>query len=660
MTARGCAVCRWFHASCGCCILRTETMAPALLAPSRTLTVLLSASLVAACTTNEQKKTAPTTTTTAGATGAATPPATDPTAPVVPAGAPDKITLASGGTIHALTNDEKVLGHFVIANTSALLKDIKTQIAPPRAATMLEESSLRAIIGMGLGPRSNIAQALDLAAPIGCALVEVQPEPQVGCTFGYRGGAKAFVADLGEENKLQDAAGHVAGYSIDGKSVYVDELGPQIVLTNGADLFKQVSPYLERNLIVRAGAVYGDIEIVGYVATAFDRYRSQITPLLEQLSGTDATPPKTDNPALDGMLAAFSAYQKRSSKQSFDRIAEVSQLNVYLSVEPAGFMAGGAAFALPGSRMAQEAAQFGGQRLDPAAAGIAPTGTAMLAAFHANPRVFEQPSAVEMRRLLADAWAPLAGRDAAGIEAAIAAFQAEQAGLYDGQSLLALGNEPGAPVGLMIANHLAAGQSARDGWKAWSASFTPDSVLGKNFSQYMTWKFTPDAANIDGVAVDRWTIEPGAAVAQMASSMPADAKVMLDKVLGGMFLHIDRAEVGGYVVHTLAPKAEASYMKRVIAAVQGTGNVGATSGVAKVLARDPEAVGVLAVDIKQVLDLARNVVTNYANKPASRVPNYGLDLSDFFATFRYSTDGTSTVEFVFSQPMIDQLKPLMQ
>jgi hypothetical protein len=390
----------------------------------------------------------------------------------------------------------------------------------------------------------------------------------------------------------------------------------------------------------------------------FDRYRGVITPLLEQFSNAGATPPATGNPAIDNAVQAFTAYQKRSSKQSFDRIAEISQFTLFFSVEPAGVMFGGAAFPKPGSRMAQEAAQFGGMKLDGANAAIAPTGTAMLAAFHTNPRVYEMASVADMRKLVAETWAPVSGRDAASIEAAFAAFQTEQATLYDGQNMFAFGNEQGAPIAVMIASHLAAGKAARESWKAWSQAFTPDAVLGSNFSQYLTWKFTPDAANVDGVPVDRWTIEPGPAVKKMEGQMPPDAKAMIDKVLGGLFLHIDRAEVGGHVVHTMAPKSEANYMKRVIAAVQGKNNVSAVPGVAKILARDPDAVGIMAVDLKQILDMARNMA-RYGAKPGN-IPNLGTDLADFYATFRNTSDGTSSMEFVVSQQLIEQLKTQLQ
>lgn len=636
-------------------------MAHALSVSHRTLGVLLSSTLVLACG-NEQKKAQPTPTTTAAATGAAvTPPPTtpDPTQPVVAAPA-TKVELASGGTVNALGNDANVLGHFMVANSSRLLGDIKAQLVTPRYAGFLEESTLRSLVSMALDKRANMAQNVDLAAPLGCVLADFKmPEPAVSCTFGYRGGATQFVKELGEQNKQQDGAGHVAAYnSPNGQTVYVDEVAGQVVVSSGKDTFNTTQGYLQNNMIGRAGAVNGDVEIVAYVATAFDRYRDVITPILDQIGNLNQTPPSTGNPAVDGALQAFTSYQKKSSKQGFERIAELTQLTMFFSVEPAGVMFGGAMFPKPGSRVALEAAQYGGLKLDAAFAGSAPTGAAMLASFHANPAMNESPSVVEMRRLVSEIWAPLSGRDAAGIEAALAGFQAENAALYDGQGVFTVGNEAGAPFALFIGSHLQPGKSAREGWKAWSSGFTPEAVLGANLSQYLTWKFTPDAANVDGVAVDRWTFEPGPAIkGKIEAEMRADAKVMVDKVLGGLFLNVDRAETNGTVLITIAPKAEANFMRRAIGAAQGNGNVGAGAGMAKALARDPSGVGVLAFDVKEILAMVKNMA-NYG-APVGALPNVGTDLGDVYATFRYSTDGTSAMEFVISQQIIDQIKTLI-
>ena len=302
---------------------------------------------------------------------------------------------------------------------------------------------------------------------------------------------------------------------------------------------------------------------------------------------------------------------------------------------------------------------YGSPRRDPAFASTAPSGTAMMFAMAMPPMVDPPQSVVDARRMMAEGWGALIGREPAALEAAMAAFQRENAGLYEGHTLVALGREPGALFGMEIAARLQAGKAARDSWKAWSASFTPEAVLGTNFSKYLTWSFTPDALTVDGVAVDRWTITPGAeAKAAMEQSMKPEVRDFIDKALGGMFLNIDRAETGGSVIFTVAPKAEASYMQRAIAAAQGKGSVAGTPGLARVMARDPQTSGVLAVDVREGIEWIRELAP-YGARTEGLPQNLGTDLGDFYLTIRYSSDGAMAMEYVFSQQMIAQIKALI-
>ncbi len=630
----------------------------------RTLAVLLSSLVALACNKDEQKKADPAakTATVADGKDAAKPAPELEVKTPAPAGnstSVASVVMGSGGTIHALQSEPDVLGHFAIANASQLLADVKTQLVPPRYAGFLEEAALRSLVSMALDKRSNLAMNYDLAAPLGCALVEPKIEDvKVGCTFGYKGGAKAFAADLGDTNKQADGGGHVAAYTLEGKSVYVDGgAGDVVFVSSGADTFAKTQAYLQRNVVDRAKDIHGDLEIVVYVASAAERYRGVLEPLFNQMSGQPPAP--TGNPAVDAAAKAWTDYRQASSKTTFDRIGDFAQMSFFFSVEPAGVMMGGALFPKTGSQMAQDMALYGDVKLDPAFAGLAPSGTLALLAMHISNAAYSMKSAAESRTMIAQVWGAFTGKDAAGVEAALTAFQKENSELYDGQTMVALGREEGALFGLTMAGRLQAGKSAREAWKAWSTGFTPEAVLGAEFSKYVSWKFTPDAATVDGAAIDRWTIEPGAAVkGDLEKQMPPDAKAMLDKTLGGLFIHIDRAEAGGSVIFTVAPKAEAKYMKRAIASFGGTGNVAGEAGLKQALARDPQTTGVLAVDLKQLLAWVRDLSAYGAN--TGGVPqNLGTDLGDFYFNTRYTKDGAMVMEYVFSQQLIDQLKPMI-
>jgi len=609
----------------------------------RTLVVLFSSTLALACNKDEPKPA------TATAGTPVTPAAADVPVAAAPAIAPVVVT--------PIATDGEVLGHFVVVNPSQLLKDVKTQLVPEKYAGVLEEDSLRAMLALALEQRGDLARKFDLATPIGCAVVEVVEAQQVACVFGYTGGAKAFAADLGEQNRLPDPAGHTAAYQFESQMAFIDGLGDRVVTSVGAETFKKSQGYLQRSILDRAAVMHGDLEFMFHVGTIFSRYRSVLEPLFKNMS--DTTVPATGNPAIDGMTQAFKNYSARTNQNNLQRFSEIDQLALYVSVEPDGVALGGTVMPRAGTRMAQDMAAYGTPKLDQAFAGGAPSGTAMMIALAMIPQANELPSMVETRQLLAQGWAAFSGHDAAAIEAAIAGYQRENAALYDGQILMALGREPGALFGMELMSRLQTGKAARDAWRAWSASFTPDAVLGKEFSKYLTWSFTPDTANIDGVAVDRWTITPGVETrAKMEESMPPDAKAFIDKAMGGLYLNIDRAETEGRVIFTMAPKAEGNYMKRAIAAAQGKGSVAGQPGLTRLLARDAASGGVLAVDVREgaawIGDLAQ-----FGAKQMDVPPNLGTDLGDFYFTFRYNTGGSMGMEYMVSQPLIAQIKAMI-
>jgi len=629
----------------------------------RTLLVLLSSTLALACNKDEPKPTAGAATAGAATAGAAGGAGTAGAPAVVEGPQPvhmgsGEVALAGGDTIPGLDAEPDVLGHFALVNASQLITDVKTQLVPPKYAGFLEEATLRSMLSIALDKRGNLAMNYDLAAPLGCALVEPGiADLKMSCVFGYTGGAKAFVGDLGEENRRADAEGHTAAYGLEGKVAYIDALGDRVVVSSGPETFKKTQNYLQRNILDRAGKVHGDLEIVAYVSTIYERYRSNIEPLLKMMNS--APPAATGNPAVDGMMQAFSSYSNRSSQNTVQRISEIAQFSMFFSVEPEGVAMGGALFPKPGTRMAEEMKLYGTPRIDQAFASTAPSGTAMMFALATIPQQQQPPSMLEARRMMAEGWGALIGREPAAIESAIAAFQSENLALYDGHTMVAIGREPGALFGLEIASRLQSGKSARDAWKAWSATFTPEAVLGAELSKFVTWSFTPDAATVDGVAVDRWTIAPGAeAKARMEQDIKPEARAFIDKAFGGMFLNIDRAETGGTVIFTIAPKAEANYMQRAIAAAQGKGSVAGTPGLTRVLNRDPATAGVLAIDVRQGVEWIRDLAP-YGARTEGLPQNLGTDLGDFYFTFRYAADGAMVMEYMFSQQMIAQIKTLI-
>lgn len=637
--------------------------------PLRSVTTLLLASgLAFACNKEEAKKTdtgAAGTTPPAEVKTDAPPPATPtpdapPVAPVVTTPEVTQIAIA-GKPVAALENPgDAILGHFVVANPGALLNDIRTQLAPASVAGKLEEKAVRGVMAAGLGKQSAIAEKLDFAAPAGCALLSAsETGADLACVFGYQGGAEAFVKDVGDKDKQADAAGHLASYKAGDQLIFVDALGDRAVVTLGATSFASAQGYLQKNILDRQAQVTGDLEIVLYLGGAIGRYKGQLEPIITALlAQSTAKPPTTGNPTADAIAAAFTDYQTKTTQSMFDRLADYRQVSVVLDVETTGFHVGTALFPTPNSRAARETA-FAAATLDPNLVRSAPAGAALVFAGAGNPNAYQAESATEMRKLVSEVWSKVNGMEPAAIDAALLSFAKQQSELYDGNSVITLGHEPGAIFGLTIANKLQSGKAARESFKTWALGFTPANVLGPQLSALVNWSVTPDAATIDGVAIDRLTIEPAGLVkGQLEQNMPPSAKAAVDTYLGGLALHVDRAEVGGVVLLSMSPKAEQNHMKRAIAAIKGEGSLKDDAALNALLARDPQMSGLVAFDLKQTFAWLKTIEPL---APAlAKAPALGNDLGDFSFDMRFASDGASAFEFNVSQALIDQAKRLAQ
>ena len=99
-------------------------------------------------------------------------------------------------------------------------------------------------------------------------------------------------------------------------------------------------------------------------------------------------------------------------------------------------------------------------------------------------------------------------------------------------------------------------------------------------------------------------------------------------------------------------------MQRAIAAAQGKGSVAGTPGLARVMGRDPQTSGVLAIDVHQGIEWIRELA-QYGARTEGLPQNLGTDLGDFYLTIRYGSDGVMAMEYVFSQQMIAQIRALI-
>jgi hypothetical protein len=259
-----------------------------------------------------------------------------------------------------------------------------------------------------------------------------------------------------------------------------------------------------------------------------------------------------------------------------------------------------------------------------------------------------------MREVLIDAYAKGVGRDPATVRTAIETFLDENSTLYGRDFAFSVMHLPGTQGGLVVSRKLTA--PARERWKPWTDGFDPTAVLGPEGIKMVTWSFQADALDVDGVPVDRWTIEPGpdakAKIAAEADPVVAE----IERRFGGLRLEIDRVELSDRVLFVVAPGAQERYIRAAIAATKGGPSTGGDAGLRALLARNPETSAIMAVDVAGALDWAREVLPPDA--AGKLPPGLGTDLGDFYVSATYGVSGRQFGEMVLSQAMIDELRKL--
>lgn len=567
----------------------------------------------------------------------------------------DAVVAATGKTLDVLDQElahEKgvVLGHVLLPNPAQVLTDLKG-FSPAQAQGFMDEAALKALVGMQLGERAKVVQNIDLKRPHGCAVVDIKAyeEAPVSCAIAYTGGAKQLVTDMGEGGKTA-ADGHFAAYEVEGQKIFIDELGDHVGVTAYPDLFAKTKGYLEKNIVARGSAPRGDVEVVAYVGEIIESYPEEVKPLLDKMREQQDLGGATADPRLAQLQQVYADYNKKNSERTIQQFKDMKQVSIDIGVDDKGMMFGLTMLPKAGSDAAKIAADYGGGVVDPALAKTAPDGTWMLMLGHNERGAWKSPQAQDAIGMMVDGWAALAKRDAAVGRAAVDEYLEETEALYGNDSLFGLSAVDGGLFGAVMVTPTK--KPTRDAWLAWSAAFTPDAVLGDEGSKYATWSFEPEHAKVDGVVIDRWTIEPTESARKgIMADMSDKDKKQLDQYIGELRLVVDRAEVDGRVVWTVAPKAEDAWMKRVVGAQKGKGSLAGDPGLEAALSYHPGAAVVFGLDINGMFDWLRSMPD--LKDAMAKIPNdLGENLSDVLLVMEYRKDGVSTIDFVVSSAVI--------
>lgn len=647
---------------------------------SRSLSVLVvSASLVVAATACQQNKPAPEGEKPAAAAGEGgggaageTPAGGGETPPTVEGGG----APATGDTVAAAPpviehEKSKVLGHVAMPNPSAFLGEIKNQLVPAEFKSFADENTLKSLASVQAGEAAAVVNNLDLSKPMGCALIDYKSHPGVPlvCTMGYKGGAEGLAKELPASAKQADAGGHVAAFKFDGQDIFVDGLvdgtSEQVVISLHTDGYSLAKDYLDKGLVQRAaaGKMQGDLETVAFVADAFEMYAAELEPIILATQASQNTPlPATGNPTLDTLAKSFQEVGANNNKQNIETFKQMEQLTLYVALEPWGLGMGGTMRPRAGTELETSMKQYGGGKLPQTLLGMAPTGTFLLAGGNAGQPGLDSPVMQQSLTLLSSTWATLTGGDAAKAKEALVAYNTEFRGLFSNDSTYALVDVEGAPFAMALGMGLQEGKTARDSFKTFATTATAEALLGAEATKYVTWTWTVDAANVDGVAIDRLTLALGPEAKKLYDAANTDsdkqAKAVIDQIFGAPELKIDRVEAAGMVSFLIAPKHEEKFAKIVLDAQKGTGSIASDPGFKALMERSGDDSALLALNGKGLMDWMRGIDPKIAEELAA-VPAWGNDLSDTAMTIRWSADGSGAMELSLSQKVLDQVVALV-
>jgi hypothetical protein len=533
-----------------------------------------------------------------------------------------------------------VLGHFAIWNLSSFIDDVRNHLVPPQMAGFVSAELARTQLGAFLGDRAALAENLVFDKPMGCALVDAKEvEFAVACVVAYKGGAAQAIKDMGTTGVQADASGHAGRFHFEGKDWFVDAMGDLVALSLGPDSFSTAKPYLERNVVGRSGKAKGDFEFIAFPGAIISRYEAEIRGMMKEMA--------------KGADSKMARYQHQSWEDSIETYKHMDQITMALGVD-----ARGAAFEMvqiphAGSPMAALMVAYA--PIDPAIYKMIPKDSFAVMGMNMDwSRVWGMSTSKRSMAALGEAIAELTELPVKDLERRLDEFKNIVAEYYGTNSAFGLVHIAGTPGAVIVAADLK--KSGRDAWKAWSKTFTVQSVLGKKAAADVQWSFTSDAETVDGIAVDRWVIEPTPKKKTELMAELGDKKQHWESIGGGYALTIDRAEVDSHAIFVLAPGATTPYLQASIAAAKGGQSITSHTGFSAITGYASAPMSVGGLDVRGGAQWLRAVLP--ADEAAKIPASLGTDLTDVFLNGRSLEGGKSVVTFGVRQAFIDQVRGL--
>jgi hypothetical protein len=560
-----------------------------------------------------------------------------------------------------------VFGHLRIADPFAVLAKISDQLAPPSASGQLTVDALRGAAREQA--RSKLGTALAEHADLGRVFACVLLDPSrhgvpLSCVFGYEGGLDGMVSALGPP-PTAPARPHSAQYDIDGLTVYLDALGPDIVVAFDGQAFADSRDYLE-GLARRGGA--WDLDLTLFPAAAAGRYEPQLevaaATLLTELA------PMADDPAmrvitrlasreLSVLIPLLTWRGGAVARELLDAAGAVDRVQIGVRLDGDGLVA---------SAIVDPSALGGMRRQLTAQPAVASEQLSWipLHTWFSMASAGAEPRLPLSRGLVRELALELLG-DAVGLPpgAATDAWAALTSGAsttYAPGGLLVAFNGPDTWGGLGVVRSLEPERSGTAAWRREVESATPESIFGAEAARELTkivqWSLRTSAFEVDGVEVDRWKVEARRAFIRKLRASLGEEDSVADALVGWVetrpaLVAIDRFEADEHAVVAWAPGGGEGYATRLLDAGRGRGRADA-AWLEQQIARHPRLLAFAAVSVRDLVRFAHELLP--PDLAAQLPTEAGQGLGDVFAGAWVTEDGRWIGELVVGQALLDLVR----
>jgi len=550
--------------------------------------------------------------------------------------------------IPTFRHGDGVFGHVILNDVSNLLAELG-QVAPPVHKGKFDEGALRALAAMALEQRGVIAQNINLKAPMGCALLDLKkyPDAPTACAVGYKGGAAALVRDLGAQDKLEDAKGHLAAYDLEGKTLFIDDLASHAALTVYPGAFADAREYLDANIVKRTAGLTANIEATLFIRGLIDKYPEEVKPLLEQLDSQTGSEQSTmiaeslypdDAAAATKLAEAIGEAQKMSAGSQRENLENSTQATFTIGLHGWGLQVGGAIVPSEGSDLL-DYAKLADRSASREIALELPAAADMFMSAYQSPASWKAEPLAENFNSLCGVWAALTSAPDSGVcTKAISDFNNALEPTNTGQTVVFHAPKEGSILGSLGAILRTTG-NRRELFVSTAKSVSVQTLLGERAAKSVTYTFEADKRTHDGVPVDRMTL---AMTDELKGRIRGDAKdvkdadrALMERLLASDLV-IERAEIEGRIVMSVTVGGEEAFTNNTIDVAKGKGDRVDPAAINAIFDHHPQSQSIGAANPQAFVDIVRNIAKLDATNPESErmLAQLPTDLATDLATMR--------------------------